>query len=283
MKFAFAFLVLGWLATVSLRGEDFASLCADRAVIEQICYHHRSGDKPPFEQVVPRTVLEDLVRQDLRKEAVLRRNYGIEITDAKVAAEVQRIDHSTQPPALLEEIKAGLGNDPVRFANAVARPILVERLLRQVFDNDDEIHASQRRLAQQVRDELLAAKTNGADSDALVALLSHHGSNAVAEITWRLDLPVVTNPAVPPIVSLPLDGHPAAKVASFTDLPGELQGTLRSQLCRPGDVSTVIETPCNLQVYVARAKTNAVLSVAVLSLPKRGYEEWLREQSEVLP
>ncbi len=48
---------------------DFASLCADRAAIERVYYNHRTGEKPPFEQTLPPATLENLVRQDLRKEA----------------------------------------------------------------------------------------------------------------------------------------------------------------------------------------------------------------------
>ena len=64
----------------------------------------------------------------------------------------------------------------------------------------------------------------------------------------------------------------------FEDLPGELQNVLRVQLREPGDVSAVIETPGGFLLYVATARTAAQLSVLGLSLPKRGYEQWLAEQ-----
>src|ERR1039457_2979241 len=54
---------------------DLASLCADRAAIERVYYNHRLGEKPPFEQVLPPATLENLVRQDLRKEAALKQAY----------------------------------------------------------------------------------------------------------------------------------------------------------------------------------------------------------------
>jgi hypothetical protein len=69
----------------------------------------------------------------------------------------------------------------------------------------------------------------------------------------------------------------------FEDLPGELQNVLRVQLRQPGDVSAVIETPGGFLLYVAKEKTEAVLSVAGLSLPKRSYDQWLEEQSENKP
>jgi hypothetical protein len=65
----------------------------------------------------------------------------------------------------------------------------------------------------------------------------------------------------------------------FEDLPGELQRVLRAQLRQAGDVSAVIETPSGFLLYVCQEKTAGALSVAMLSLPKRSYEEWLGEQS----
>ena len=66
----------------------------------------------------------------------------------------------------------------------------------------------------------------------------------------------------------------------FEDLPGELQNVLRVQLRQPGAVSAVIETPGGFLLYVAKAKTDAMLSIAILSIPKRSYEQWLEEPNE---
>ena len=133
---------------------DLASLRADRAAIERVYYNHRLGEKPPFEQVLPPATLGNLVRQDLRKEAALKKSYGVEVTPAMLESEVQRINTTTRAPEMLAEIKAALGHDPARFANVFAKPLLVERLLRVNFDNDDALHASQRREMERVRAQL---------------------------------------------------------------------------------------------------------------------------------
>src|SRR4051812_22173652 len=126
------------LCSVALAG-DLPRLCAHRAAIERVYYNHRLGDKPPFEQTMPPARLEELVRQDQHKEAVLKQAYGVEISAAQLAAEVNRINTTTQAPAMLAEIKAALGDDPARFAEMLAKPILVERELRQRFENDDTL------------------------------------------------------------------------------------------------------------------------------------------------
>lgn len=128
-------LALGaWLlSSPGVLAGDITPLCADRAAIERIYYNHRLGEKPPFEQVLPQATLEDLVRQDVSKETLLKQGYGIEVTPAMVDAEVQRINTTTRAPEVLAEIKGALGGDAARFARAMARPIVVERLLREHF------------------------------------------------------------------------------------------------------------------------------------------------------
>ena len=293
--------VAGWMcfmaSGLATPDEDFASRCADRTAIEYVYYNHRLGDKPPFEQVLPTVTLENLVRQDLRKEAALKQAYGVEVTPAMLDTEVRRINTTTRAPEMLAEIKAALGHDPARFANVFAKPILVERLLREKFDNDDRLHAPQRRQAEQTRNELLAAKQNGADCEKLLALLKRSHSNAVTETTWQLGArPAETNaPAVDEIEIRKRFGPNAQILSSshtgdgkerkfcFTDLPGELQNVLRAQLRQPGDVSAVIEMPGGFQLYLAKEKNAETLSVAALSLPKRSYEQWLAEQAETKP
>lgn len=271
--------------------EDFAALCADRAAIERVYHEHRTGSKLPFEQALPRATLERLVREDLKKEAVLARAYGVTITDAMVAAEVQRINTTTRAPEMLAEIKASLGNDTARFANAFAKPIVVERLLREKFDHDDALHISPRRQVEQTRTELLAAKTNGASCEKLLALLQRSHSNAVTETTWQLgarpaethapdtDLPEVQKRfgKSAQILSSPPANAGKEQKFYFNELPGELQRVLTVQLRQPGDVSAVIEMPGGFLLYLTREKTATTLSVATLSISKRSYEDWLKK------
>ena len=277
---------------------DLGSLCADRAAIERVYYNHRLGEKPPFEQVLPPAVLENLVRQDLRKEAALKQAYGVEVTPPMLDAEVQRINTTTRSPDMLAEIKAALGNDPARFARAMARPIVVERTLRARFDNDDRLHTPQRRDSEGARNELLAAKDSGAGVDKLLPLLKRSHSNQVSEATWQLGARPEEKPgaettdeleikkrfgANAQILSSPHASEGKERNFYFEDLPGELQNVLRVQLRQAGDVSAVIEMPGGFLLYLARENTPETLSVATLSIPKRSYEQWLNEQSESKP
>jgi len=293
-RFALTILLLS-LGSLALAA-DLVSVRADRAAIERVYYNHRLGEKLPFEQVLPQPMLEQLVQQDLAKEAVLSKAYGIAITPAMLNAEVQRINTSTRAPQMLAEIKAALGNDPVHFANSFSKPILVERLLREKFDNDDMIHASLRRHFERARNELLAAKTHGADYGTLLAMLKREQDGAVTETTWQLAARLAGTyaPGADEIeikkrfgpnaqmISPPRAGEQEAKYY-FEDLPAELQNVLRVQLQKPGDVSAVVELPSCFQLFLAKERTAVEFSLAVLSLPKRGYEEWLAEQAGKQP
>lgn len=274
-----------------VNANDFALLCADRTVIERVYYDHRLGTKPPFEQALPCETIERLVRDDRRKEAALQRVYGLEVTPAMLDTEVQRITTTTRAPDVLAELKTALGHDANRFARTVAKPIVVERLLRDHFDNDDQLHAAQRRQAEQTRNEMLAAKQAGGGFDNLLLLLKRSHSNDVSETTWQLGpRPAETNAPAADLIEVQKRFGSTAQVLSsprvgenqrkfyFEDLPDELQRVLRVQLRQPGDVSAVVEMPGGFILYVAKEKTDTVLSVARLSVPKRSCEQWLQEQ-----
>lgn len=348
--------VLGLLlaGSVTTLAADFTSLCADRAAIERVYHEHRLGTKAPFAEALPPAMLESLVRQDLRKEAALQKAYGAAITPAQIAAEVQRINTTTQAPEVLAEIKAALGDDAEKFANVFAKPLLVDRELRRRFDNDDALHAPQGREVARVRTALtnaaaefrrrqgceipldagsaglLPASTSltsgGPDAGAprfivqgvltalpapnhevhpalatnelvgkLLALLRQGHSNEVNEATWQLGARPEEKPAAPTadeieikkrfgpdaqILSSPQAGPGQEQKTYFEDMPAELQQVLRAQLRRVGDVSAVIEMPGGFLLYLAKAQTAETLTVAVLSLPKRSFEEWLAEQNK---
>lgn len=281
------------LAGAALAQEDLSSLCADRAAVERVYYKHRTGEKPPFEKATPPELIQRLVQSDLHKEAVLKKIYGVEISPAQLDAETRRIDSATRAPDVLAELKAALGNDLARFDRAIAKPIVIERALRERFENDDRLHASQRHQIESVRAALLAAKTHGDSVDSRLARLKSSVTNQLVETIWQLGARPDTGPKA--IGPNPLEiqerfGPKAQLISSpgqsgieektyFGDLPSRLQAALRAQLQQPGDISAVIEMPARFVVYLAEEKTELSLKVASVSVPKMAYEQWLGEQS----
>src|ERR1035437_5210637 len=94
-------LLLMLLCSAPAWADDMATLLRDRAAIERVYYIHRLGQKPPFEEALPPATLEGLARLDLKKEAVLRKAYGVMITRALLDAEVQGINTTTRAPDML--------------------------------------------------------------------------------------------------------------------------------------------------------------------------------------
>ena len=247
------------------------------------------------------------MKAELHKEALLARLYHVEIKDRQIETELKRIDRETRAPEMLAEIKAALGNDPRRFARAVVKPIVVDRELRNRFDNDDRLHALQREQAETVRRKLLAVRQPGDSSATLLQTLKETKVGTVAEVTWRLGARPEATPArnvsAPAASPMPVQARslkysldataqfaqPLSPVEQPTeppdkfyleDLSPELRKVLRAQLQEPGDVSAVVETPNDFLLFVARDRTEKILSAAALSIPKRSFEQWLGEQKE---
>ena len=259
MKPWLLFLLVGCVAA---QADDLAALVRDRAAIERVYYNHRLGQKPPFEQATPPALIERLVKDDLRKETALRKVYGVAITPALLAAEVERINTTTRAPEMLAEIKVALGNDPAKFAQTFAKPFLVERLLRDKFDNDEALHAPLRREAETLRGQLLEARAANSNTrnpkaerrspqsavvtSSLLAILKACRAGQLTETTWQLGpRPAETNAPAAEELDIKQRFGPNAQLLSsphgaerdrkqyFEDLPGELQRVLRVQLRQP--------------------------------------------------
>ena len=253
-------------AAGAFAADDAGPLCADRTAIEQVYYQHRTGQKAPFEQVLPAEAIRRAVERDLVREAALRRAYGVEISAAQIEAEVKRIESSTRAPDVLAELKRAVGDDRGRFGRAVARPALVERELRARIENDDALHAAKRRACEGCRQRCLEKKAAGAEAGEITALLKRCPDGEAAEQAWEL------TPASA------LDSSKKRGRANFEDLPGELRQILSAQLRQSGDITSVIETPQSFLVFVAVARSAEELRAVSLSIPKLSLESWLAAQ-----
>ena len=288
-----------WLAPPSSKCADqLTTLCSDRAAIERVYYQHRLGVKPPFVEAVPYAAIEELVLLAVSKELALQKTYGVKITPDQLAAEVERINATTKSPEMLAEVKAALANDPEKFANSFAKPILVERELRQRFESDDALHAATRRKCEKVRNEILEAKANGTELAQTLAQLQRAHASQVGKVTWQLGTRPLDEKPIPTTGELEIKKRfgPEARILSsaavehskvknnhFEDLPADLKKVLSVQVRRVGDVSAVIETPVGFLLYLAEEKTTEILTVSVLSIAKRSYEEWLVEANMAKP
>jgi hypothetical protein len=266
-----------WLALLLVASPatagDLSALIADREAVERVYYNHRTGEKPPFEKTLTRGQLRELVERDLAREGVLKKRYHVEVSEAQVSAEVARINASTRAPEMLAELKTALGENPNRFALTVARPLAVERLLREQFQNDDALHAPMRRETEKLRAALLAAGEGTNNLAKRIDLLRNTPSGTFSETTWQLGARATEElrPDRPE--------NARTKIHYLNELPKDLQNVLRRQLRAAGDVTAVIETPDAFLLFLATQKTATELATAAVNISKRDYEQWLTEQS----
>ncbi len=246
-------------------------LIDDRLAVERVYYAKQVGAKVPFEQAVSRSVIERRVQQELLKERVLKNVYRLEITPVLVAEEVARIERSTMAGDMLAQIKLSLNNNAERFARSVAKPLVVDRVLRARFEADAGQQATQRQAAEGLRTKLLAAKP-----EERAAFLK--GRPDVREVVWQLAARPKTADA---------KANPARDVglskAYFSDLPAEMQKVLDAQLRQPGDISAVFGSDSNFALYLATSRTAEALTTQAVELPRLTFDDWLAAQARMNP
>ncbi len=119
----------------------FEQRVAAQRAIEQVYYAHQQDAVLPFDEAVPREVIERKVRNTLLQSAALEQRWHQPITEAMLREEAARIAGSTRMPERLTEIYAALDNDPVRILECLVRPVLAERLARERFASDPELRS----------------------------------------------------------------------------------------------------------------------------------------------
>ena len=94
--------------------------------------------------------------QQIRKkvEDYLRNSQALEdywqrpITPDQLQAEMERIASHTKQPEVLRELFAALGNDSLVIAECLARPVLTERLITELYAHDQRFHGELKRRAE---------------------------------------------------------------------------------------------------------------------------------------
>src|SRR5437773_9131751 len=135
--------------------------CADRVAyqraIEEVYWQHRiwprngganAGPKPPLGKVMSQAQIEEKVEDYLRNSQALEDYWQRPITPDQLQAEMERIASHTKQPGVLRELFAVLGNDPFVIAECLARPVLAERLLTELYAHDSRFHGELKRRAE---------------------------------------------------------------------------------------------------------------------------------------
>jgi len=122
--------------------------------IEEVYWRHRIwpkanvAPKPPLDEVMSQAQIENKVEDYLLNSQALEDYWQRPITPDELQAEMERIASHTKQPAVLREIFASLGNDPFVIAECLARPVLAERLITELYAHDQRFHGELKRRAE---------------------------------------------------------------------------------------------------------------------------------------
>lgn len=139
---AVSLLALQFITHSRSRAQQFslADRIAAQRAIEQVYWEHRlwpkenPQPKPTLDEMLPATALQAKVEEYLRQSVALAQVWQRPVTAAELQAEMERMARDTKQPAVLGELWAALGNDPLLIAECLARPTLVERRVREQYE-----------------------------------------------------------------------------------------------------------------------------------------------------
>jgi len=143
-------------AAPSPRTLTFEERVAAQEAVDRVYYRHQVDATKPFEAVMPRASLEAKVRTVLEQSAALEAYWGTSVTDEMLQREMERMAADTRMPERLQEMFAALGNDAFLVKECLARATLVDRLARNFFTGDRELHAQARAHAEELQRKLAA-------------------------------------------------------------------------------------------------------------------------------
>src|SRR5437773_10497775 len=141
-------------STQTPRTLSFADRVAYQRAIEDVYWRHRiwpkanAGPKQPLDKVMSQAQIEEKVEDYLRNSQALEDYWQRPITPDQLEAEMERMASQTKQPGVLRETFAALGNDPLVIAECLARPVLAERVITELYAHDSRFHGELKRRAE---------------------------------------------------------------------------------------------------------------------------------------
>src|SRR5438128_2156134 len=135
----------------SQRTLTFQERVAYQRAIEDVYWRHRiwpkerPDPKPSLDAVMSQAQLEKKVQDYLRKSQALEDYWQRPITAEQLQAEMDRMAKHTRQPEVLSELFEALENDPFVIAECLARPLLAERSLPEVYAHDRTLSSDSKR------------------------------------------------------------------------------------------------------------------------------------------
>ncbi len=152
-------------STQTQRTLTFADRIAYQQAIEDVYWRYRiwakerPDSKPPLDAVMTRAQIEKKVQDYLRDSQALEHYWRRPITSEQLQAEMDRMAQHTKQPEMLRELFQALGDDPFVIAECLARPVLAERLLKELNDEDGVKPTTVAWLTQPLKSRVTRAET----------------------------------------------------------------------------------------------------------------------------
>ncbi len=256
------------VAAILVQGADaqppnltFEQRVRAQEAIERAYYSHQIGASRPFEEAVPRAVLEKKVRTYLKESAALDTFWKTPVTSEVLRKELERMAANTRMPERLQELYTVLGNDSLLIQESLARPALVDRLAQNFFASDTTIHAGPRQEAEALREDLAQGRLDpwsdhpGRSAVELVRVAAAEGARGSGErertpadrkdVPFRLDL----------------------QFDAFDRYGARLPA-------RVGEIGPIQEEREAFVIRVVLDRTQDEIKVATFVVPKLSWDEW---------
>jgi hypothetical protein len=121
---------------------SFEDRVAYQRAMEEVYWRHRiwpkerRDPKPALDAVMSRATIEKKVQDYLRNSELLAEEWQTPITSEQLQAEMERMAQHSKQPEVLRELFAALGNDPFAIAECLARPVLAQRLVSELKNEE---------------------------------------------------------------------------------------------------------------------------------------------------
>jgi N-acetylneuraminic acid mutarotase len=242
------------------RDLTFEERVAAQEAIERVYYSHQIGATRPFEEAVPREVLESKVRQYLEQTVALEDYWKTRVTDEMLNRELERMVRGTRLPERLRELFAALNEDPFLVKECLARATLVDRLTRNFYAFDPTLHVEERRHAEEIERQLAEGELDPR---------SDHPDRTVLELIER-DPKAVAPGRRECQDSLLERERPGRRLLS----PDEFRRDRAQWPETPGRVGPVVDEPEAFVIQVVLSDAPGLSRAANYVVPKRTWDLW---------
>jgi N-acetylneuraminic acid mutarotase len=249
-------------ASASLARElTFEQRVQAQEAIERVYYSHQIGATRPFEEAVPRGVLEQKVHTYLKQSAALEQFWHTPVTAEMLRGEMDRIIRDTKMPERLGQIYAALENDTFVIQECLARNSLVERLTRNFFATDERIHNEVRSEAEEMRVRLMSGALDIRSEESHRRIetysLGNQGSGII--MPSRMSLGAIGNSNE--------ERHLGLGTIDF-------ERVRESVGAKVGEIGPVMDEPDAFRIRVLLLNQNTRIQVATYSFLKRTWWSW---------